>query len=38
MSSRPVQLDFFFNSNNEIVFVASNNGDVVGGSARRVPQ
>ena len=35
VSSRPIQFDFFFVSVNEIIFVGSNNADIVIGSARR---
>lgn len=36
VSSRPVQYDFFFTNLSEIVFIGSNQGDVITGKARRV--
>jgi hypothetical protein len=35
--SRPVQYDFWFNSPTSMVFVGSNQGDIVVGSARQLP-
>ena len=36
--SRPVQYDFVFTAGDNIIFVGSNNGDIVEGWARRLPQ
>lgn len=37
LGSRPGQFDFFFNNPNTLLFVGTNNGDIVEGRATRVP-